>query len=148
MIIIRQMEAIDLDPVMRIEEDSFSSPWSRKSMEQELANDQAHYFVACTEKGEVAGYAGFWQVMDEGHIMNIAVRKDRREKGIGQSLMEAMLSFGDGLGILYWTLEVRVSNLPAVRLYEKIGFTSAGIRPGYYSHPREDANILWLTRSI
>ena len=117
-------------------------------MTQELANDQAHYFVACTEKGEVAGYAGFWQVMDEGHIMNIAVRKDRREKGIGQSLMEAMLSFGDGLGILYWTLEVRVSNLPAVRLYEKIGFTSAGIRPGYYSHPREDANILWLTRSI
>ncbi|MBO4888492.1 MAG: ribosomal protein S18-alanine N-acetyltransferase [Firmicutes bacterium] len=148
MIIIRQMVEDDLDQIMRIEEESFSSPWSRQSMEQELAGDQAHYFTACDEQGEVIGYAGFWQVMDEGHIMNIAVRKDRQRKGIGQSLMEAMLSCGDALGILYWTLEVRVSNLPAVRLYEKIGFTSAGIRPGYYQHPREDANILWLTRSI
>ena len=146
--IIRQMEEADLDQIMRIEEESFSSPWSRQSMMRELVNDQAHYFTACSEQGEVFGYAGFWQVMDEGHIMNIAVRKDRQREGIGKSLMEAMLSCGDTLGILYWTLEVRVSNLPAVKLYEKIGFTSAGIRPGYYSHPREDANILWLTRSI
>ena len=119
-------------------------------MEQELRNDQACYFVACSEDDErdVLGYAGYWQVMDEGHIMNVAVRVDRRREGIGRKLMDAMLSSGDPRGILYWTLEVRVSNEAAIRLYEKVGFVSAGIRPGYYSHPREDANILWLTRAI
>ncbi len=100
------------------------------------------------DMGEVAGYAGYWQVMDEGHIMNIAVREDLRSRGIGRALMEAMLKEGDSLGILYWTLEVRVSNAPALHLYEKTGFTSAGIRPGYYSNPKEDANILWLSRSV
>ncbi len=107
--------------------------------------------VAGTEasgSGEVVGYAGYWQVMDEGHIMNIAVREDLRSRGIGHALMEAMLKEGDSLGILYWTLEVRVSNAPALHLYEKTGFTSAGIRPGYYSNPKEDANILWLSRSV
>ncbi len=149
-LLIRPMKAEDLDQVLAIEQSSFSAPWSRESMQQELVNDQAHYFVASIKDDEknVLGYAGYWQIMDEGHIMNIAVRTDRRHEGIGKELMEAMLSSGDQMGILYWTLEVRVSNLAALRLYEKIGFTSAGIRPGYYTHPKEDANILWLTRSI
>ena len=148
-IVLRPMEARDLDEVLRIEEASFSAPWSRASMEKELVSPQSHYLVAVLAKtGEVAGYAGYWQVMDEGHIMNIAVREDQRGTGIGRRLMEAMLASGDPLGILYWTLEVRVSNVPALRLYESIGFSSAGIRPGYYTDPREDANILWLTRKV
>ena len=168
-VILRPMREEDLDEIMVIEASAPGNPWSRESMEKELVNPQAHYLTAvlCTdgredgpggqtggsgeasaETGEVAGYAGYWQVMDEGHIMNIAVREDLRSRGIGHALMEAMLKEGDGLGILYWTLEVRVSNAPALHLYEKTGFTSAGIRPGYYSNPKEDANILWLSRSV
>ena len=168
-VILRPMREEDLDEIMVIEASAPGNPWSRESMEKELVNPQAHYLTAvlCTDgredgpggqtggsgeasagTGEVVGYAGYWQVMDEGHIMNIAVREDLRSRGIGRALMEAMLKEGDGLGILYWTLEVRVSNAPALRLYEKTGFTSAGIRPGYYSNPKEDANILWLSRSV
>jgi len=168
-VILRPMREEDLDEIMVIEASAPGNPWSRESMEKELVNPQAHYLTAvlCTDgredgpggqtggsgetsagTGEVAGYAGYWQVMDEGHIMNIAVREDLRSRGIGRALMEAMLKEGDGLGILYWTLEVRVSNAPALHLYEKTGFTSAGIRPGYYSNPKEDANILWLSRSV
>lgn len=168
-VILRPMREEDLDEIMVIEASAPGNPWSRESMEKELVNPQAHYLTAVlctngredgpgdqtggsgetsTETGEVAGYAGYWQVMDEGHIMNIAVREDLRSRGIGRALMEAMLKEGDGLGILYWTLEVRVSNAPALHLYEKTGFTSAGIRPGYYSNPKEDANILWLSRSV
>ena len=161
-VILRPMREEDLDEIMVIEASAPGNPWSRESMEKELVNPQAHYLTAVLRAdaqahgsggqahgtGEVVGYAGYWQVMDEGHIMNIAVREDLRSRGIGHALMEAMLKEGDGLGILYWTLEVRVSNAPALHLYEKTGFTSAGIRPGYYSNPKEDANILWLSRSV
>ena len=174
-VILRPMMEEDLDEIMVIEASAPGNPWSRESMEKELVNPQAHYLTAVlradaqahgsggqahcaaevagagadpVDMGEVVGYAGYWQVMDEGHIMNIAVREDLRSRGIGRALMEAMLKEGDSLGILYWTLEVRVSNAPALHLYEKTGFTSAGIRPGYYSNPKEDANILWLSRSV
>lgn len=148
-VLIRPMKPDDLSAVMAIEETCIGNSWSRASMEKELVNPQAHYLSACSEEtGEVLGYAGYWQVLDEGHIMNIAVREDLRGRGIGRVLMEEMLLSGDALGILYWTLEVRVSNTPAIRLYERTGFTSAGIRPGYYENPREDANIFWLTRQI
>ncbi len=140
---LRPMTMADLDAVCEIEEQCFSVPWSRESMEKELAgNDQAHYLVAEINE-KVVGYAGFWQVLDEGHIMNIAVAPEMRGHGIGEELMRAMLQQGMQLGIIYWTLEVRVSNIAAVKLYEKVGFTSAGIRPGYYEKPKEDANIMW-----
>ncbi len=140
---LRSMTMADLDAVCALEEQCFSVPWSRESMEKELTgNDQAYYLVAEVD-GRVVGYAGFWQVLDEGHIMNIAVTPKMRGRGIGEELLRAMLQQGVELGIMYWTLEVRVSNTAAVRLYEKVGFTSAGIRPGYYEKPREDANIMW-----
>ena len=140
---LRPMTMADLDDVCVIEEQCFSVPWSRESMEKELeGNDQAHYLVVEIDE-KVVGYAGFWQVLDEGHIMNIAVAPEMRGQGLGEELMRAMLQQGTQLGIIYWTLEVRVSNVAAIKLYEKVGFTSAGIRPGYYEKPREDANIMW-----
>ena len=75
--------------------------------------------------------------------MNIAVLPEMRGRGLGEELLRAMLEQGTKMGIIYWTLEVRVSNIAAIKLYEKVGFTSAGIRPGYYEKPREDANIMW-----
>ena len=127
---LRPMTMADLDAVCAIEEQCFSVPWSRESMEKELeGNDQAHYLVVEIDE-KVVGYAGFWQVLDEGHIMNIAVAPEMRGQGLGEELMRAMLQQGTQLGIIYWTLEVRVSNVAAIKLYEKVGFTSAGIRPG------------------
>lgn len=114
-------------------------------MEKELSNEMAHYLVAEYD-GKVVGYVGYWQVLDEGHIMNVAVDKAYRGRGIATRLVNAMIDSGAPLGILYWTLEVRVSNTAAIRVYENAGFTSAGIRPRYYSHPEEDANIMWLNR--
>ena len=140
---LRPMTMADLADVCEIEEQCFSVPWSRESMEKELiGNDQAHYLVVEIDE-KVVGYAGFWQVLDEGHIMNIAVAPEVRGQGLGEELMRAMLQQGAQLGIIYWTLEVRVSNVAAIKLYEKVGFTSAGIRPGYYEKPKEDANIMW-----
>lgn len=140
---LRKMEIEDLERILQIEQEAFSVPWSREAMQKEIEkNAQAHYLVA-EEDGQPVGYSGFWQVLDEGHIMNIAVAQEARRKGIGTQLLQAMLRKGAELGILYWTLEVRVSNRAAISLYEKLGFTSAGIRPGYYEKPREDANIMW-----
>ena len=140
---LRPMTKADLDAVCLLEEQCFSVPWSRESMEKEIeGNDQAHYLVAEID-GNVVGYAGFWQVLDEGHIMNIAVAPEMRGRSIGEELLRTMLQQGTQLGIIYWTLEVRVSNVAAIGLYEKVGFSSAGIRPGYYEKPPEDANIMW-----
>lgn len=142
---IRRMEEGDLPQVMQIEKESFTAPWSESSMRQELLSDRAYYFVAI-KNGLVAGYAGFWQVVDEGHIMNIAVSTPFRRQGIGRALLTRMVEAGDRLGIFYWTLEVRDKNRAAQGLYETFGFQNAGIRPGYYEKPREDARIYWLIR--
>ena len=139
---LRAMTMADLDAVCVIEEQCFTVPWSRESMEKELnGNDQAHYLVAEID-GQVVGYAGFWQVLDEGHIMNIAVAPEMRGRGLGEELMRAMLQQGTQLGIVYWTLEVRVSNDPAIALYKRYGFETAGVRKGFYTAPREDAYVM------
>ena len=174
---IRPWTAADLNRVEEISGEAFADPWSRESMEKELVSDTAHYLVAelqlvefganegntyahLTEDGvyrsEIAaaastiiiGYAGYWQVLDEGHVMNVAVDSRYRGRGIAKELVKAMLESGDPLGIVYWTLEVRRGNEAAIHVYEKAGFTCAGIRPGYYTHPTEDACIYWLTRNI
>lgn len=142
--ILREMTEADVPAVYKIEEVSFSVPWSEDAMRQEVTvQKQAHYLVA-EENGDIVGYGGFWQVLDEGHIMNIAVAPDRRRQGIAAALLKELIEIGKTLGILYWTLEVRVSNQAAIQLYEKAGFVSAGVRPGYYEKPREDAYIMWF----
>ena len=141
-VLVRKMTPADIPDVMPIEEESFLSPWTVDMMENELSVKNSHYLVA-DEDGKILGFTGYWQVLDEGHIMNIAVKKDSRAKGIGSLLMDAMLEDGRKRGILYWTLEVRVSNDPARRLYEKKQFELAGVRPGYYASPKEDACIYW-----
>lgn len=139
---IRVMVREDIPQVMPIEEASFPAPWTADMMENELFVENSHYFVA-EEEGKILGFAGYWQVLDEGHIMNIAVAENSRGKGIGSKLMDAVIEDGLPRGILYWTLEVRESNEPARRLYERKRFELAGIRPGYYASPREDACIYW-----
>ena len=82
-------------------------------------------------------------MLDEGHITNIAVAAEERGRGIGKEILEGLIGLCPALGILYLTLEVRQSNEAAIRLYEGCGFTAAGVRPGYYEKPRENAVIMW-----
>lgn len=134
-----------VEKVYAIEQASFSQPWSREALEEEAKGlSGAHYLIA--RMGDrVVGYGGFRQVLDEAHITNIAVAREYRGQGIGRQIMEGLLGLCPELGILYVTLEVRQSNEAALHLYNRCGFTSAGIRPGYYEKPRENAVIMWKT---
>lgn len=139
---IRPLTRDDITALLSLEEACFSDPWNERQFEGEFDNQLAHYEGAFVN-GCLVGYAGFWQVLDEGHIMRIAVKEALRKQGIGSALMDTLLQEGAGLGILYWTLEVRESNAAAIRLYEKSGFHGQGVRPGYYENPEEGALIMW-----
>lgn len=140
---IRQMEINDIDGVLVIEGLSFNVPWSRKSFEEELLKNKAAAYLVAEIDGFIAGYAGIWHIVDEGHITNVAVHPAYRSKGIAGALLKAMMELFESCGVTKFTLEVRVSNKTAVKLYEKLGFKAVGIRPGYYCDNGEDAIIMW-----
>jgi [ribosomal protein S18]-alanine N-acetyltransferase len=133
-----------IDEILAVEEASFTSPWTRDMYLAELKNTGVSYFyLAKTETGAVIGFCSFWRVLDELHINNLAVLPDHRRAGIGADLLLRVLADGAKLGANRATLEVRRSNEPAQKLYEKFGFTVAGVRRLYYSSPPEDALVLW-----
>jgi [ribosomal protein S18]-alanine N-acetyltransferase len=133
----------DLDGVLGIEDASFHNPTTRAWYEAELGRpDVCKVFVVRTEDRPVAGFVAFWRVLDEMHINNLAVHPEARNQGLGHLLLREALAAAHRLGIRRATLEVRRSNTPALRLYERAGFTVAGVRPNYYSHPVEDALVL------
>jgi len=137
------MELRDLDEVLEVEKNCFRSPWTKCMFEDELYNSNAYYYVI-EVNGKIAGYAGFWKIIDEAHITNIAVHSDYRRRGYGKALVSALLDKAKELEIIAVTLEVRVSNSAAISLYESFGFVSSGVRRGYYSDNNEDALIMWL----
>ena len=130
-----------LPRVLELEKLCFSLPWSRDAFLPELA-DPACYWLAALLEGEVAGYAGMRTVLDEGYISNIAVSPALRKRGVGMTLVQAMLREGERRRLGFLTLEVRVGNAEARRLYERAGFREVGLRPGYYEKPREDALLM------
>jgi ribosomal-protein-alanine N-acetyltransferase len=138
------MEMADLDDVMEIERASFSLPWSRWMFERELMGKTHSRFLVARVKDEIAGYIGFWMVLEEIHIVTIAVRSDCRRRGIGSILMLEALNAAVRLGAQRATLEVRVTNLPAQELYKKLGFIKVAIRKRFYSDTGEDAYVMWL----
>ncbi len=140
--IVRQMRPEDILQVVEIEKNTFSQPWSEKSFRDTLNREDTLYLVA-EEQGEILGYCGLWQSLDEGEIPNVAVKERARRRGVGKALLTEMLSQGKKRGITAYTLEVRVSNRVAIRLYEKAGFRQEGLRPRFYSKPVEDAVIMW-----
>ncbi len=134
----------DIDAVLAIEEASFTSPWTREMYLAEFENPGISFFyVARTPTGEIIGFCSFWRVVDELHINNLAVAPEYRRAHVATALLGRVLEDGAKRGSKRATLEVRQSNGPAQRLYEKFGFTIAGVRRGYYSHPNEDALVLW-----
>lgn len=140
---VRIMQRKDIDEVFAIEMLSFTNPWTKTMFEDELENDLAVYFVY-EENGNILGYAGIYHILDEGHITNIAVHPNFRNKGIGKMLIAKIIEYAKENGISALTLEVRKSNIIAQSLYKKFGFIEAGIRPNYYINPKEDALIMWL----
>ena len=138
------MEVADLDDVMEIEHASFSLPWSRWMFEKELMDRKHSQFFVARSGDEIAGYIGFWLVLEEVHIVTIAVRSDYRRRGIGSILMLEALNEALRLGAERATLEVRVTNLPAQDLYKKLGFITVAIRKRFYSDTGEDAYVMWL----
>lgn len=139
---IRRMTYADLDQVAANEALCFSTPWSRAALEQTLSRKEAVYLVA-EEDGRVVGHCGVTDIVGDGEITNVAVHPGYRGKGIGRELLAALLAEGEKAGITAFTLEVRAGNQAAVHLYEKAGFVSAGVRPGFYDRPKEDALIMW-----
>lgn len=142
-LVIRRMSTADLDEVMKIEETSFTSPWSLASFMHELLQNPRALYLVAIRGGRVVGYAGLWMIIDEGHITNIAVHPDHRRTGVAQKLIARLAETGCSHGIKRFTLEVRVSNTPAQTLYDRIGFKPAGVRKGYYLDNHEDALIMW-----
>ena len=142
-LIIRKGMEEDIDSIAVIEEECFSTPWSRESIRHDLMeNDKATYIVADMD-GLIVGYMSVWCICDEGSINNIAVLPEYRRNHIASILMETMIQITENAGIKSHTLEVRRSNTAAIKLYEKFGFREAGVRPGYYEDDGEDALIMW-----
>lgn len=125
-----------------IEAESFSTPWSEQSFRELLSIDYAHYLVAEYD-GELVGSAGMRVICNEGNIDNVVVKPTHRGKGIADRLISELIKLGDSMGVEAYTLEVRVSNAPAIHVYEKNGFVNEGIRPRFYEKPVEDAMIMW-----
>ncbi len=143
---IRRMKASDLPEVRSIETMSFSNPWSETTFRGEIQNTQISFpMVVVQRPGErVIGYIIFWQIGEDVQINNIAVHPDFRGKGIGEALMRYAIAKVKERGATFVTLEVRVSNGSAVRLYKKLGFEVLGVRKNYYTNPDEDAYLMGL----
>jgi ribosomal-protein-alanine N-acetyltransferase len=134
----------DLDGVLAVEAESFTNPWTREMYAWELRNrNVCHIYVVRTRECPVAGFCAFWLVFDEVHINNVAMLPQYRAQGMGTALMQHVLAEGRRLGATRATLEVRASNEGAVRLYQRLGFYVAATRRNYYTHPVEDALVLW-----
>jgi ribosomal-protein-alanine N-acetyltransferase len=139
---IRDLTHGDLDGVMAIEKASFPSPWSRALFEEEIGRAFSDAIVAVEPPGgKVAGYAICWTVGEDSHLLNIAVRPDARNRGIGRSLLRECIRRGARAGGRRIYLEVRTGNEPALSLYRREGFRFVGLRKGYYVDTGEDAIV-------
>ena len=140
--VIRPLQDSDIEVLSAIEAASFSMPWSPQDFRDLLKHDYCMYLVA-EENGEVIGCAGLTNSFNEGNIDNVVVAEAHRGRGVATLLLRELIRRGEADGIEAFTLEVRVSNLPAIHVYEKLGFVSEGIRPRFYEKPTEDAMIMW-----
>jgi ribosomal-protein-alanine N-acetyltransferase len=140
---LRRLELADLDEVERIERASYPTPWSRSMFASELAKPSALSLGAVDESGALIGYLILSRYVDAWHVMNVAVDERHRRQGVASALLRQLLEDTRGDERRGYTLEVRVSNVGAIALYERFGFRPKGVRRGYYTDNREDALIMW-----
>ena len=143
MIFERLVSHADLDGLLALDEVCFHRPWTRADYERELTDPARCFLFVARVDGRIIGYCSFWRIFDEAHINNFAVHPESRRQGVGRALLAHSLSAAAAIGAPKATLEVRASNLAAVALYESGGFLRGGLRRAYYTHPVEDALILW-----
>ena len=141
-ITVRELREGDIPELSRIEEESFSMPWSAEAFRGLLTRSYCTYLVALAD-GKVAGCCGYTDSFHEATIDNVVVAPEYRNQGIAQIMLQKLMEQGEASGVEAYTLEVRISNLTAIHIYEKLGFQSRGIRPGFYEKPVEDAVIMW-----
>ena len=132
----------DLPAVHAIERASFSVPWPDDAYRHELTTNRLASYVVARTDDAIVGFAGLWVMVDEAHVTTFAVDPRWRRRGVGERLLLTLLDIAMARKAREATLEVRLSNMPARRLYEKYGFRPVGIRPRYYSDNGEDALIM------
>jgi [ribosomal protein S18]-alanine N-acetyltransferase len=136
------MTVEDLPAVHAIERASFAVPWPDDAYRNEIRTNRLASYLVARMDDEVVGFAGLWVMVDEAHVTTFAVDPRWRRRGVGERLLLALLDLAVARQAREATLEVRLSNLPARKLYEKYGFRPVGIRPRYYSDNGEDALIM------
>ena len=144
-LIIRKAEEKDIEIMADLDKLCFATPWSLDAFEQEIKYNNLAFYVVAQVGEMVVGYAGLWAIIDEGHITNVAVHPHYRKRNIGEALVSVLIESTRKAGVLYHTLEVRLSNQVAISLYRKLGFQEAGLRKKYYEDNNEDALIMWLS---
>ena len=141
-LVISEMKVENLEEILAIEREVSPVPWKESMFRRELLLPLARRLTARFGGEKIAGYIIYWLVADEIHLHNIAVGKDRQRKGVASALLTAMISRARQEGARSATLEVRASNWPARRLYERFGFKVTGVLPAYYDDVKEDALIM------
>ena len=140
---LRRLELGDLDAIEQIERVSYPTPWSRSMFTSELAKPGSRSLAALDDDGSVIGYLVISKHVDAWHVMNVAVAPAHRRRGVASALIARLLEVTRSDAERGHTLEVRVSNVGAIALYERFGFQRRGVRRGYYTDNREDAVIMW-----
>ena len=133
-----------LPQIQKIEQQSFSVPWTETMLRLQLEPD-SHIFLTAESEGDVIGYIGMMFVLDEGYISNVAVHPLWRRRGVADALLSALEERARKKMLSFLTLEVRESNAPAIALYAKHGFRAVGRRKNYYEKPAEDAILMTRT---
>ena len=138
----RKLTLSHLPDIETIERSAYPTPWSRTMFASELAKPSS-ICLGAFEGDELVGYIINSRYVDAWHVMNVAVDPDHRRRGIATRMLEALFEMTEHDGRRGYTLEVRVSNLGAIDLYERLGFERRGVRRGYYTDNREDALVMW-----
>jgi ribosomal-protein-alanine N-acetyltransferase len=144
---LRRMRATDVPAVMAVERASFASSWPSTSFERELSQNQMARYIVLERKGDgtangLLGFAGLWLMLDEAHVVTVAVLPEQRGHGYGRLLVHGLVGMARDYEMHVATLECRVSNGPARALYGRYGFYEVGLRKKYYSDNQEDAVIM------
>jgi ribosomal-protein-alanine N-acetyltransferase len=139
---IRRLRETDIDEVVRIEREAFTTPWQAETFAGLMERDGVELTVMTKSDDEVVGYAILWCVLDQGELANIAIAAGHRGAGLGAHLLRHVLDVARARGVARVFLEVRASNRAALGLYSRFGFDEVGRRKNYYERPREDALVL------
>lgn len=142
--IIRKMKEQDLMQVTAIEKSLFSDPWSESAFRDTLQQEEADFIIAEDDAGDIIGYCGAYRALDEAEIVNVAIKKECQNHGIGAVMVQDLIDREKKRNVRFFILEVRESNVSAQCCYQKLGFQVIGVRKNFYDCPKENALIMQM----